>query len=331
MRSVSRTLAAAAIAAAALALLPAAASAQQVTLKAVTAWGKNFTFVDMYLKWIERVNAKGAGKVRIDYVGGPEVYPSFEQLEPLKRGVFATMVTSTAYIAGALPETNATWFGFGASPAELRAAGLVAAIDKITREKAGVMLLGMPLQMKFNVYTKKPIQGANLAGVKMRSTPIYDPVLKGLGASTLTVPPTELLTALESGIVDGFAWPGVAVTGPGYARAIKYKVTPSWWVGTDIALMNAKAFDSLPADMQKLLVDTMIEIEKEVPAYYGAKEKAEDEAMAKMGIQNIAMSDADMAKIKKLHWDGGTEAFLMKPSPKYGPELKKILERFAPK
>ncbi len=331
MRSAFKRLAAAAIAAAVAALLPATASAQQVTLKAVTAWGKNFTFVDMYLEWVKRVNAKAAGKVKIDYVGGPEVYPSFEQLEPLKRGVFATMVTSTAYIAGALPETNATWFGFGASPAELRAAGLVAAIDKITREKAGVMLLGMPLQMKFNVYTKKEIKGADLKGLKMRSTPIYDPVLKGLGASTLTVPPTELLTALESGIVDGFAWPGVAVTGPGYARAIKFKVTPSWWVGTDIALMNAKAFDSLAPDMQKLLVDTMIEIEKETPAYYGAKEKAEDEAMAKMGIQNIAMSDADMVKIKKLHWESGVESFLMKPSPKYGPELKKILERFAPK
>ena len=329
MRFVNRAMSAAVLAAAF--LLPQTASAQQVTLKAVTAWGKNFTFVDMYLEWIKRVNAKAAGKVKIDYIGGPEVYPSFEQLEPLKRGVFATMVTSTAYIAGALPETNATWFGFGASPAELRAAGLVAAIDKITREKAGVMLLGMPLQMKFNVYTKKEIKGADLKGLKMRSTPIYDPVLKGLGASTLTVPPTELLTALESGIVDGFAWPGVAVTGPGYARAVKFKVTPSWWVGTDIALMNAKAFDSLPPDMQKLLVDTMIEIEKEVPAFYGAKEKAEDEAMAKMGIQNIAMSDADMTKIKKLHWDGGVEAFLMKPSPKHGPELKKILERFAPK
>jgi TRAP-type C4-dicarboxylate transport system substrate-binding protein len=330
MRSVRRTLTAAALFAAAV-LVPYTASAQQVTLKAVTAWGKNFTFVDMYLEWVKRVNAKAAGKLKIDHVGGPEVYPSFEQLEPLKRGVFATMVTSTAYIAGALPETNATWFGFGATPAELRAAGLVAAIDKITREKAGVMMLGMPLQMKFNVYTKKEIKGASLAGLKMRSTPIYDPVLKGLGASTLTVPPTELLTALESGIVDGFAWPGVMVTGPGYARAVKYKVSPSWWVGTDIALMNAKAFDALAPDLQKLLIDTMIEIEKEVPAYYGAKEKAEDEAMAKMGIQNIAMSDADMVKIKKLHWESGVESFLMKPSPKYGPELKKILERFAPK
>jgi TRAP-type C4-dicarboxylate transport system substrate-binding protein len=305
------------------------APAQEVHLKAVTAWSKNINFVDTYLEWIKRVNERGKGKVRIDYIGGPEVFPSFEQLEPLKRGVFATVVTSTAYLAGALPELNVTWFGFGATPAEMRAAGVIEALDKVTREKAGVTVLGLPLQMRFNVYLNKPVQGANFTGLKLRGTPIYEPVLKGLGAATVTVPPADLLTALETGIVDGFAWPAVAVTGPGYARAVKYKVSPPWWVGTDVALMNAKVFDSLSPEVKKLLIDTMIEIEKEAPAYYMAKEKEEDAAMAKMGIQNIQTSDADLAKIRKLHWEQGVEAFLLKPSPKYGPDLKKVVERFA--
>jgi TRAP-type transport system periplasmic protein len=159
---------------------------------------------------------------------------------------------------------------------------------------------------------------------------VYEPVLKALGASTVTVPPAELLTALETGIVDGFAWPAVAVTGPGYARAVKFKVTPPWWVGTDVALINAKAFDALSADVKKILVDAMIEIEKEVPAYYQEKEKAEDAAMAKMGIQNIATTDADMVKIRKAHWEAGTKIFLTGPSPKYGQGLVDIMKRYVP-
>jgi TRAP-type C4-dicarboxylate transport system substrate-binding protein len=86
---------------------------------------------------------------------------------------------------------------------------------------------------------------------------IYDPVLKGLGAATVTLPPAELLTALQTGVVEGFAWPAVFVTGPGFARAIKYKVTPHWWVGTDIALMNAQAFDALSPGLRNLLIDTI--------------------------------------------------------------------------
>ena len=121
------------------------------------------------------------------------------------------------------------------------------------------------------------------------------------------------------------------MTGPGYARAIKYKVSPPWWVGTDVALMNAKVFDSLSPELQKLLADTMIEIEKEVPDYFLAKEKEEDDAMAKMGIQNIPTSEADLQRIRKLHWEGGTEAFLLKPSPKYGPGLMKLVEGFVTK
>jgi len=318
------------IACAAVALAGVAHAQQPVVLKAVTAWDKSLTFVDMYMAWIKRVNDTGAGKVRIDFVGGPEVYPSFEQLEPLRRGVFSTVITSTAYVAGALPELNATWFGFGATPAELRAAGLVDALDKVAREKAGVAVLGLPLQMRFNVYLKKPMEKANLAGVKLRSTPVYEPVLKALGAATVTVPPAELLTALETGIVDGFAWPAVAVTGPGYARAVKFKVTPPWWVGTDVALINAKVFDGLAPDVRKILTDAMIEVEKQVPGYYLEKEKAEDAAMAKSGIQNIATSDADMTRIRKAHWDAGIQTFLLKPSPKHGPGLADLMKRFAP-
>ena len=309
---------------------PNAQQSGPVVLRAVTAWDKSILFVDKYMDWIKRVNEKGAGKIRIDYTGGPEVFPSFEQLEPLKRGVFSTVVTSTAYM-GALPELNATWLGFGATPAELRASGLVEALDKVVREKAGVTLLGFPLQMRFNVYLKRPLPSADLTGVKLRTTPVYDPVLRGLGAVTVTVPPAELLTALETGVVDGFAWPSLAVIAPGYARAIKYKVTPPWWIGTDVALMNAAAYDKLSPDLQKLLTDTMIEIEKEVPAYYGSKEKAEDAGLEKMGVQYLSTSDAEMIRIKKLHWEGGVQTFLLKPSPKYGPQLAELMKRFAPK
>lgn len=310
---------------------PQSAAQAPIVLKSVTAWDKNQPFVDLYMEWIKRVNAKAGGKVRIDYLGGPEVYPAFEQLDPLKRGVISTIVTSTAYVAGALPEVNATWFGFGASPDQIRASGLADALDKVTREKAGVTVIGFPLQMRFNVYLNRPIEKADLKGFKLRSTPIYDPVLKGLGAATVTLPPAELLTALQTGVVEGFAWPAVFVTGPGFARAIKYKVMPHWWVGTDIALMNAQAFDALPADTKKLLIDTMKEIEKEVQPYFLKKEKEEDAILAKIGVKIVELPAAEVERVKRLHWQDGTQAFLLGPSPKHGPQLKELMARFAPR
>jgi TRAP-type C4-dicarboxylate transport system substrate-binding protein len=302
-----------------------------VTLKAVTAWTKAWPFNDMYFEWIKRVNERAGGRLKIEYIGGPEVYPALEQLDPLKRRVVDSIVTSTGYVAGALPEVNATWLGFGASPAELRAAGLADMLDKIAREKAGVTLLGFPLQVRFNVYLNKPIEKADLRGFKLRSVAVYDPVLKGLGASTVTLPPAEVLPALQTGVVDGFAWPANFVVKPGFARVIKYKVMPHWWIGTDIALMNAQAFDSLPADLRKLLIDTMKEVERDTPAHFLKLEKEEDAALLKAGVKVIELPAAEVGKVNRVQWEEGSQAFLLGPSPKYGAQLRELLSRFAPR
>jgi TRAP-type C4-dicarboxylate transport system substrate-binding protein len=287
----------------------------------------------MYLEWIKRVNERAAGRLKIDYLGGPEVYPAFEQLDPLKRGVIDFIVTSPAYVAGALPEVNATWFMFEASdPAKAREIGLFERIDRITREKAGVATLGATLWMPFSVYLNKPIEKADLKGFKMRSTPGYDPVLKGLGAATVSLPPAEIIPALQTGVVDGFAWPAIFIAGPGYARYVKYKVMPWWWQGVEgHVFLNAKSYDALPADLKKLLVDTLREIERESRRYYQAKEAVEDEQLKRAGVKIIELSKAETDKVKRVHWEDGTKMFLTGPSPKYGPELKELMSQFAPR
>ncbi len=311
----------------------ASAQTSPIVLKAATAWTKHWVFNDMYFEWIKRVNERAAGRLKIEYLGGPEVFPAFEQLDPLKRGVVDTIVTSTAYVAGALPELNAIWFLFDAAdPAKAREIGLYERLDRITREKAGVALLGATAWYPFSVYVNKPLEKADLRGFKMRSTPIYDPVLKGLGAATVSLPPAEVIPALQTGVVDGIAWPAVFVVQPGYARYLKYKVMPWWWesVETEV-LFNAKSFDGLPADLKKLLVDTLKEIEREGKAYFQKKETAEDELLKKAGVKIIELPKAEVEKVKRLHWEEGTKMFLTGPSPKHGPELKALLAPFAPR
>jgi len=304
-----------------------------IVMKAVTGWTRGWVFNDMYFEWIKRVNERAKGKLKIEYLGGPEVYPAFEQLEPLKRGVIDTIVTSPSYVAGALPEVNAVWFMFEASdPAKAREVGLYDRIDKVTREKAGVTTLGATMWLPFSVYLNKSIDKADLKGFKMRSTPIYDPVVKGLGAATVSLPPAEVIPALQTGVVDGIAWPAIFIAGPGYARYVKYKVMPWWWQAVDgMVFVNAKSYDALPPDLKKLLVDTLKEIERESKRYYAKKEAAEDEQLKKAGVKIIELGKADVEKIKRLHWEQGTQMFLTGPSPKHGPELKELVSKFAPR
>jgi TRAP-type C4-dicarboxylate transport system substrate-binding protein len=320
------------------AFLPVAAvseSAAQapVTLKAVTAWTRAWIFNDMYLEWIKRVNERAAGRLKIEYLGGPEVYPAFEQWDPLKRGVIDAIVTAPAYVTGPLSEINATFFMFEHSDSvRAREIGLYERLDKISREKAGVSFLGTTMWLPFSVYLTKPIEKADLRGFKIRSTPTYEPVLKGLGAATVSLPPAEVIPALQTGVVDGFAWPAIYVVAPGFARYVKYKVMPWWWEAIDgLVFVNAKSYDALPADLKKLMVDTLKEIEREAKRYYQAKEAGEDEQLKRVGVKVIELPASEVAKVRRLHWENGTKMFLTGPSPKYGPELKELMSQFAPR
>jgi len=53
-------------------LLANAAAAQEVTLKAATAFTENTTYSRPFERFISRVNEDGKGILRINYVGGPK-------------------------------------------------------------------------------------------------------------------------------------------------------------------------------------------------------------------------------------------------------------------
>lgn len=308
-------------------------TAPPVVLKAVSGGTKGWVFNDLYLQWIKRVNERAGGRLKFEFTGGPEVFPALEQLDPLKRGVIDSIVTPASYVTGALPELHANDLLFDASdPAKAREIGLSERLDRVTREKAGVAFVGATMWLPFSVYVNKPLEKADLRGIKMRSISLYDPVLKALGAGTVSLPPAEIAPALQTGIVDGLAWPALFVVGPGYARFLKYKVMPWWWQSVNgLVLMNARSFDAMLPDLRKLLMDTMKEIEREARPYYQAKERAEDEQLKRMGMKVLTLPAAEVEKVKRIHWEEGVKLFLTGPSPKHGPELRDLIAPFAPR
>ena len=61
--------------------------AQEVTLRAVTAFAEKTTYSRPFEKFIEQVNADGKGIIQINYIGGPKAMPPFEVGNALKTGV----------------------------------------------------------------------------------------------------------------------------------------------------------------------------------------------------------------------------------------------------
>jgi len=107
---------------------------------------------------------------------------------------------------------------------------------------------------------KKEINSVNdLKGLKMRIPGFAGEVLAELGAKPTNIPPGELYTALERNTIDALEWVGPSLD----LRMCFHKLAPFYYTGwhepaTELQfLVNQKAYDKLPADLQKILNSAM--------------------------------------------------------------------------
>ncbi|MGD0025207.1 MAG: C4-dicarboxylate ABC transporter substrate-binding protein, partial [Xanthobacteraceae bacterium] len=73
------------------------ATAEEVTLRAISAFAEQTTYSRGLERFVERVNEAGKGIVQINYIGGPKAMPPFEVGNALKNGVVDIANTTGAF------------------------------------------------------------------------------------------------------------------------------------------------------------------------------------------------------------------------------------------
>jgi TRAP-type C4-dicarboxylate transport system substrate-binding protein len=84
-----------------------AAAAQEVTLRAVSAFAEKTTYSRGFELFIDRVNRDGKGVLQINYIGGPKAMPPFEVGNALKSGVVDVANSTGAFYTNVMPEADA--------------------------------------------------------------------------------------------------------------------------------------------------------------------------------------------------------------------------------
>ena len=259
-----------------------------------------------YREYIKLMSEKSKGRVVIKDLGGSEAYPLGQQIEVVSKGV-VDMLNGPAYWGGYIPEVEAVFHTFGATPMFLRKIGMLDFYDKLFREKLGVAVLGLPSYIRFVIFLKKPIRTLDdLKGLRLRTVAgAYTSVVEGLGASPVGVPPTDMYSALERGLVDGVCFP-LQVSDLGVADVAKYVVFPPFWVCTDYFLcINASKLDGLPADAKKLVVSTAEDLDRNTVEVWNKEAMAEWKVLQQKGVQAITISDEEWLRVQKMNWDAG--------------------------
>jgi len=307
-------------------LLANAAAAQEVTLKAVTAFTENTTYSRPFERFIARVNEEGKGVLRINYVGGPKALPPFEIGNALKGGVIDVANSAGAFYTNVMPEADA-WKLTEWPMSELRKNGGYAAMAAIYAQKLNAIFLARLVDNNpFNLYVNKPIATPDLTGLKLRITPVYRDFFQALGATVVQTAPGEVYTALERGVVDGYGWPISGIFDLGWNEKTKYRVDPGFYTAEVSVLVNRNSWDRLNEAQKDILRKSAERGEAEAIADFAEENEREIKRQAAAGIQTIkfegATASAYVAKAYQAGWEG-----IIRQSAATGPKLREFFQK----
>jgi TRAP-type transport system periplasmic protein len=303
-----------------------AASAQEVTLRAVSAFAEKTTYSRGFELFVERVNKDGKGVLQINYIGGPKAMPPFETGNALKSGVIDIANSTGAFYTNVMPEADA-WKLTERSMAELRKNGGYDYMAQLYAEKMNAIFLARHADNNpFHLYLNKPIATADLTGLKLRITPVYRDFFQALGATVVQTAPGEVYTALERGVVDGYGWPITGIFDLGWHEKTKYRVDPGFYTAEVSILVNKSVWDRLTDAQRNVLRKAGEQAEAEATAVFAEENAKDTKRQADAGIQTIKLEGA----VGKSYYDKAYEAGwagVIRQSPQHGPKLKEFFAK----
>jgi len=313
-------------------LLHGSAQAQKaIEWRMIASWGPEHPQVKNFLiPFLDKVNKRAEGKLKISWVG-PEAVPPFEQLKPVREGIFDASYTHSAYHMGEIS------VGTGmdlllATAKERRAAGLNKIVDEAYRKKANVTYLAACADgVGYHLMLKKKIDRADLTGFKIRATLFYDPLIKAFGGVPVRIAGGEVYSALEKGVVDGACWPAIGAVDYKFYEVAKYQLRPRFGDVVEFVLVNLNTWNQLPKDLQDILTKAAIEVEEEGRAAMMSMLESEEKEVQKRGMELLVLPTKEAEKYLNTFYERSWEELVLKREPEFGPRLKEAADRMRKK
>ncbi|MBF0173076.1 MAG: TRAP transporter substrate-binding protein [Magnetococcales bacterium] len=237
---------------------------KKIRWKMVTTWPQNFPGLGTGANFLAKtIGELSGGRMEIKVFGANELVGPFEVFDAVSRGTAQMGHGAAYYWKGKHPASQF----FAAVPFGLNAQEMNAWLYH-----GGGLELWTELYAKFNMipaavgntgvqmggWFNKEINSINdLNGLKMRIPGLGGEVLKKAGGTPVNLPGGEIFSSLQSGAIDATEW-----IGPyndlafGLHKAAKIYYYPGWHEpGTTMeGLINLKAYQELPGDLQKIVI-----------------------------------------------------------------------------
>lgn len=224
-----------------------------------------------------RIEKASGGRLKIKVFAGGELVPALEVFDAVRSGTVQMGNDPAYYHRGKVAAAQFfTTMPFGLNANEMNAWLYYGGGLELWEElyapfglvpfpvgNTGVQMLGW--------FNKELNTVDDIKGLKVRMPGLGGEVMQRAGATQVTIPASEIFTALQTGAVDAAEWVGpyndIAL---GLHKAARYYYYPGFQEpGAAIACtVNKEAWDSLPEDLQEIIRVTCQAVNNDVLAEY---------------------------------------------------------------
>lgn len=296
------------------ALLLSTGSYAQVSLRLLASVNApNAAVPELEVPFTKGVIEASKGEIKIQR-SGTEVVPPFEQFQPLQAGVFDLLFTVPGYHQ-AVTGVGTIIDAFKVDTEARREAGLFQWLDDFYKKRYGVRVVAIMPFGRYQFLLREPLAADGLlTGRKIRSTAAYDGIIRTLGGIPVALPTPETYSAMQKGTIDGAAFVAGIAADFKMHEVAKYMARPLFGNTTVILLANAKKFESLPANLQKVILDEGRKVERRGQSVSETLVRQDTERMQKGGAQTTDFNAAMATKVVQ-GFNEGVLATAMKTTP----------------
>lgn len=153
-------------------------------------------------------------------------------------------------------------------------------------------------------FTQEPLQHPDdLKGMRLAAAPNAPgelELLKSLGFNPVAITTVDLVTGLQTGLVDSMYLPIILANASGLYREVRYMTVLEWAPLQGAVIVVKRTWDRLPAEHREVMLRIGREIGAQQRVANRADEEASLQAMVRRGLQVVELDDETAAVWQRL-------------------------------
>ncbi len=207
--------------------------------------------------WVKEVGKRTGGKVMVQTFPGGTLLPAKNILDGVISGLADIGNFAMSYQPGRFPVSEAVDLPLGFTSAKVASLTLYDLVEKYQpKEFEKVKILTLFTCPPTNFMTKTPVKSLkDLKGMEIRVAGTSAEVVKRLGGIPVAMPQSETPEAIQKGVVKGMVSSLEILQDFKFAAYTPFATIANLPVVTFAVVMNKEKWNSLPADVKKVLDD----------------------------------------------------------------------------